>query len=433
MSVTPSPPTSIRQSATFTVVVLTAMNLLNYIDRWVPSAVKPLFQEDLKLSDSETSLPFSAFVVVYMVASPIFGHFAERGRRPLLIAFGVALWSLATAAGAFAQGFATFLLARAMVGIGEAAYATISPALIADHFEPGRRNKILTIFYVATPVGAALGFVLGGLLGKHFGWRAAFLAVGLPGLLVAATALMLPDPPRGRFDEVKETAPPWAEAIRQLRRNPRYLFTVAGYVAVSFAIGGIGEWFPTLLHRDRGFDLGEAGTIAGVGTVVGGLVGTILGGVIAEVLVKRGVREAYLWTSALSLPPAILMAFVAMYVAEGFWGVVVAITLCQVFLWMYNGPVNTLIVNATGPGLRARAFALSIFAIHALGDVISPPIVGAVSDATGNLRLALGLVIGALGVGFVIWTVGARTLTGRGTLDAVDPALQSATTEGQGT
>jgi len=399
-----------RSSASFAVVVLTAMNLLNYIDRWVPSAVKPLFQKDLGLDDAQASLPFSAFVIVYMIASPIFGSLAERGRRPLIIAFGVALWSVATAAGAFATGFVSFLIARALVGVGEAAYATISPALLADHYPPTKRNKILTIFYVATPVGAALGFVLGGYLGEHYGWRMAFLAVGIPGLLVAAVALMLPDPPRGRFDEVKEEPPPWGAALKQLARNPRYVFTVAGYVAVTFATGGIGEWFPTLLYRDRGFTLSEAGSVAGTATVVGGLVGTILGGVLAEGLVKRGVKEAYLWTSALSLIPAALLAAAAMFLVEGRLAVLVCITAAQVFLWMYNGPVNTLLVNSTGPGLRARAFALSIFAIHAFGDVVSPPVIGAVSEETGSLRLAITLVLVALVVGSMIWGIGAARL-----------------------
>ncbi len=397
----------LRTSAGFTVVVLTMMNLLNYIDRWVPSAVKPLFQEDLKLTDTQTSLPFSAFVIVYMIASPVFGSLAEKGRRPLLIAFGVALWSIATAAGALATGFVTFLIARALVGVGEAAYATISPALIADHYEPTRRNTILTIFYVAIPVGAALGFVLGGYLGEHYGWRTAFLAVGLPGLAVAALALLMPDPPRGRFDTDKSAPPPWGEALKLLKKNPRYLFTVAGYVAVTFATGGIGEWFPALLHRERGFSVAEAGSVAGTATVIGGLVGTIAGGVIAEALIKRRVKEAYFWTSALSLVPAIAIAGFAMYGAEGYWQIMVSLTLCQVFLWMYNGPVNTLIVNAVGAGLRARAFSLSILAIHLLGDVISPPIIGAVSEGTGSLSLAVSLVLLALIGGVVIWGVGA--------------------------
>ena len=410
-----------RSSAGFAVIVLTAMNLLNYIDRWVPSAVKPLFQKDLGLTDEQTSYPLTAFILVYMCTSPIFGTLAERGRRPVIIAAGVAIWSLATAAGAMATGFYTFLIARALVGVGEAAYATIAPSLIADHYEPRRRNKILTLFYVATPVGAALGFVLGGYLGQHYGWRTAFLAVGLPGLLVAAVALLLPDPPRGRFDDVKEDPPAWPAALKALRSNPRYLYTVAGYVGVSFAIGGIGDWFPTLLSRDRGFSVEDAGAIAGQATVVGGLVGTILGGVLAEALVRRGVKEAYLWTSALSLVPALVFAVVAIYVADTRTEVLVAIALCQVFLWMYNGPVNALLVNSVGPGMRARAFALSIFAIHAFGDALSPPIIGKVSTVTGNLSLAIGLVLCALVVAILVWTVGATRL-GRERPDVVGQA-----------
>ncbi len=404
-----------RGSAWFAVVVLTAMNLLNYIDRWVPSAVKPLFQKDLGLSDEQSSLPLTAFIVVYMLTSPIFGTLAERGRRPVIIAAGVAVWSLATAAGALATGFYTFLLARALVGIGEAAYATIAPALIADHYEPRRRNRILTLFYVATPVGAALGFTLGGFIGAQpeWGWRGAFVLCGIPGLVVAAIALLLRDPPRGRFDteeERQQAPPPWSQALASLRRNPRYLFTVGGYVAVSFAIGGIGDWFPTLLFRDRGFKLEDAGAIAGQATVIGGLIGTILGGVVAEFLVKRGVKEAYLWTSALSLIPAFLLAGVAVYVAETRTEVVVSIALCQVFLWMYNGPVNALLVNSVSPGMRARAFALSIFAIHAFGDAVSPPIIGKVSSLTGSLPTAIGLVLLALLVALVVWTLGALRL-----------------------
>jgi len=404
----------LKNNATFAVLVLTAMNLLNYIDRWVPSAVKSLFQADLHLDDAQTSLPLSAFVVVYMISSPIFGSLAERGRRPWLIAGGVALWSLATASAALTHTFATFLVARALVGVGEAAYATIAPTLIADHYPPSRRNRMLTFFYVATPVGAALGFVLGGYIGDGWGWRAAFLACGLPGLLVAAVALLMADPPRGRFDGATAAAepPPWGVALRALANNRRYVVTVAGYVAVTFATGGLGDWFPTLLQRERHFDLAAAAQITGVATVVGGLVGTILGGVVSEALVRRGVREAYLWTSALSLVPATVLAAWAMYSARGPVAVGVGITLAQVFLWMFNGPVNTLLVNSTAASMRARAFALSIFSIHAFGDVVSPPLVGAVSDATGSLPLAMGLVLAALVVGAVVWGLGAARLPG---------------------
>ena len=147
-----------RSGARYAIVVLTAMNLLNYIDRYVPSAVKPLFQRELGFTDAQTAYPLTAFVLVYMLTSPIFGSLADRMSRKALIALGVALWSLATAGGALATGLATFILARALVGVGEAAYATIAPSLISDYFPPARRNRMLTVFYVAIPVGAALGF-----------------------------------------------------------------------------------------------------------------------------------------------------------------------------------------------------------------------------------------------------------------------------------
>lgn len=396
------------EGALFAVVVLTAMNLLNYIDRWVPSAVKDLFKEDLKLTDAQTSLPLSAFIIVYMIASPIFGSLADKAPRKVLIAFGVAAWSLATAAAAFADSFVTLLVARAAVGIGEAAYATIAPAILADYFPPEKRNRIFTIFYIATPVGSAIGFVLGGVLGEHWGWRTAFLAVGLPGLLVALLALVMRDPPRGQFDVEQAPAPPWGEALRQLGKNARYLYTVGGYVLVTFATGGIADWFATYLSRHRGFELGAAAGAIGQASVIGGIAGTALGGVLADKL-KGRVREPYFFVSAVAMFPAALLAAVALYGVKTPMGIVVCITFAQVFLWMYNAPVNAMIVNAVDAGMRARAFGLSILAIHVLGDVLSPPLIGAISDATeGNLPLALALVPVFIVLGGIVWLVGWR-------------------------
>lgn len=393
----------------FAVFVLTAMNLLNYIDRWVPSAVKDLFKKDLNLTDAQTSLPLSAFIIVYMIASPIFGSLAERGPRKLIIAFGVAVWSLATAGAAFATGFGTLLLARAMVGIGEAAYATIAPAILSDFFPPEKRNKIFTIFYVAIPVGSAIGFALGGFLGEHWGWRTAFLVCGLPGLLVALLALVIRDPPRGQFDVVKETPPPWTAALKTLAANKQYVVTVAGYTAVTFATGGIADWFPTFLSRDRGMTMDEAGYLVGLVTIVGGLGGTILGGLVAD-QVKKITRQGYLAVSGLAMIPAIILAVVAIYVVRTPMAILGCILFAQVFLWAYNAPVNALLVNSVSMGMRARAFGLSILCIHVFGDVASPPLIGAVNDRIHNLPLSLVMVPVAIAVGAVIWIVGWRTL-----------------------
>lgn len=399
--------TSPAQGARWAVAVLTAMNLLNYMDRFVPSAVKDLFKGDLHLTDAQTSLPLTAFIVVYMFASPVFGTLADRMSRRALIAAGVALWSLATAGAALATGFWTFLVARAFVGIGEAAYATIAPALISDFYPPERRNRIMTVFYVAIPVGAALGFTLGGIAGSAWGWRAAFLLCGLPGLAIALCAFSIREPGRGTFDGGKATAAPsWGEAFAVLRRSPTYVNAVAGYTAVTFAAGGMADWFPTFLSRHRDMDLAEAGSLVGTVTVVGGLAGTACGGLLADVL-RRHTRQPYLALSGLSMLPAAGFAALAL-VVEGKAAVAACILAAQFFLWFYNGPINAILANSVPSAMVARAFAVSILSIHLFGDAISPPIIGAISDATGSLPLGVALVPVTMGVGALVWLVGWR-------------------------
>lgn len=385
------------------------MNMLNYVDRWVPSAVKELFKKDLSLTDAQTAWPLTAFVVVYMIASPIFGAMAERRSRRLLIAFGVAAWSLATAAAALANDFTTFLIARAAVGIGEAAYATLAPSVLADFYPPEKRNRVFTLFYVATPVGSAIGFVLGGVLGEHYGWRAAFLAVGLPGILVAALALLMKDPVRGAFDDKPPEPVSWPVALKALAKNRIYVFTVVGYTLVTFATGGIADWFATFLSRVRGMQLSEADLAIGVSAVVGGLVGTALGGYLADKLAKK-TRQPYLAISGLAMIPAVVLTVIALFVVRAPMAIVGCVLFAQLFLWAYNSPVNALLVNSVEPGLRARAFGLSILCIHLFGDVLSPPLIGMVSDSTGSLEEALIMVPIAIAAGGLVWLVGWRTL-----------------------
>lgn len=409
MTSTPALSRPAAPGALFALLILTAMNMLNYVDRWVPSAVKELFKKDLSLTDAQTAWPLTAFVVVYMIASPIFGAMAERRSRRLLIAFGVAAWSLATAAAALANDFTTFLIARAAVGIGEAAYATLAPSVLADFYPPEKRNRVFTLFYVATPVGSAIGFVLGGVLGEHYGWRAAFLAVGLPGILVAALALLMKDPVRGAFDDKPPEPVSWPVALKALAKNRIYVFTVVGYTLVTFATGGIADWFATFLSRVRGMQLSEADLAIGVSAVVGGLVGTALGGYLADKLAKK-TRQPYLAISGLAMIPAVVLTVIALFVVRAPMAIVGCVLFAQLFLWAYNSPVNALLVNSVEPGLRARAFGLSILCIHLFGDVLSPPLIGMVSDSTGSLEEALIMVPIAIAAGGLVWLVGWRTL-----------------------
>ncbi|HEX7578656.1 MAG TPA: MFS transporter, partial [Thermoanaerobaculia bacterium] len=243
-------------AARWGLAVLTAINLFNYLDRWVvASLVESLKKSDLALNDFQLGLLATGFIVVYTLTAPLFGILGDRGSRPRLLALGVGLWSVATALAGRAQGFVSLFLARSAVGIGEAAYGTISPGLLADYFPKSRRGRVFAVFFVAIPVGSALGYVVGGLVDHRWGWRAAFYVAGLPGLLLALTALTLPDPPRGSQDEegiVPEGPPPSTRKVyRDLFRNTPYLLTVLGYAAYTFAIGGLAFWAPAFLERMR--------------------------------------------------------------------------------------------------------------------------------------------------------------------------------------
>ena len=210
----------------------------------------------MSLNDTQIGWLVPAFMLVYMVAAPLFGAWGDRGARTRPIAIGVFLWSLATALSGLAHDYPQLLAGRALVGIGEAACVAIAPALLADCFAVARRGRVLAIFNMAIPVGSALGYVLGGLIGHHFGWRAAFFVAGAPGMLLAFAVLGLADPPRGAQEpaaaaERPAAMSPVAVYLGLLRRTP-YMLVVLGYAAYTFALGGLALWMPTFLERVRG-------------------------------------------------------------------------------------------------------------------------------------------------------------------------------------
>lgn len=390
--------------------VLTLINLMNYLDRFVVSAlVESLKASEFKPSDTELGMLMTGFIVVYMAASPVFGILGDRFSRPRLMAAGVAVWSAATALAGFANSFFHLFLARAAVGIGEAAYATISPSILADWFPKSLRGRIFAVFFCAIPVGSALGYVVGGLVDRHFGWRAAFFVAGVPGILLAALCLMLKDPPRGGQDGVEgsrpEIPPSVVRTYGDLFSNRPYLLTVLGYAAYTFAIGGIAFWMPAFLERARGVPREEATVTFGAIVVVTGFVGTFAGGWLGDRLLKFN-REAYLWLSGavtlLAVPPTLVALLVPDRVVY-----LPAIIVAEILLFASTGPVNSALVNQVAPGERATAVAMSTFTIHLLGDVPSPPLIGAISDRT-SLPLALLVVPAAIAAGGLIWLGAAR-------------------------
>jgi MFS family permease len=396
------------RSARYALGVLTFINLFNYLDRFVMSAVLDPIKESLHLTDAQLGLIGTGFIVVYMATSPFFGALGDRKKRPPLIALGVAIWSLATTLGGFARGFVTLLLSRSLVGVGEAAYGTIAPALLSDHFPLSRRGRIFAVFFAAIPIGSATGYILGGWAGETFGWRAAFWIAGLPGLLLALLVLLVKDVPRGQNDEAPVHAAHAGSfgAYLDLVRNRTYIFAVLGYAAYTFALGGLAFWMPAFLHRIRGMPLREATVTFGGIAAATGFVGTFAGGWLGDALLKR-TKQSYLWVSGVSA----LLAAPFTYVALSHPHKPVYLTcmiIAETFIFMSTGPINSAIVNAVAPDERATAVGLSVFLMHLLGDVPSPPLIGWLSDRS-TLEHAFLIVPVAIVLCGVIWVWGAMT------------------------
>lgn len=395
--------------------ILAGINLLNYLDRYVVSAVLPdLKQAPLRLTDSELGSLMSGFIIVYMLAAPLFGRLGDRGSRPRPIAVGVFLWSLATGLSGLARNYLQLLGARALVGIGEAAYGTIAPSLLADFFEKRTRGRAFAIFNMAIPVGAALGFIVGGIVRQRFGWHMAFYVAGAPGVLLAIWILRIPDPPRGAKDEQDTEAAAagpgaplpgsWSVYPALLRQRP-YVLTVLGYAAYTFALGGLAYWMPTFLERVRGISAGEASTGFGAIVVATGLIGTFVGGWLGDYWLKFS-RQAYLWMSGWITLLAVPAAYVALCAGAPSVFYPALIT-AELLLFMSTGPINTAIVNLVSPAERASAVALSIFTIHLLGDALSPWMIGALSDSS-SLGTAVLIVPVAVAICAVLWLAAAR-------------------------
>ncbi len=401
--------TPTRRAALWALGVLTSINLLNYLDRYVVSAIVPDLKSALGLTDTALGGLMSAFMLVYMLTAPAFGSWGDRGSRTRPIALGVLVWSLATALSGLAQSYAQLLAGRALVGIGEAAYVAIAPALLADCFASQGRGRVYAVLNMAIPVGAALGYIVGGLVSAHWGWRAAFFVAGVPGMLLAAAVLWLPDPPRGSQDgphapAALARASPLAIYLGLLGRWP-YVVVVLGYAAYTFGLGGLAFWMPTFLERVRHIPPAAATTGFGAIVLVTGFVGTFAGGWLGDHLLRFS-RQAYLWFSGvltLLAVPCALLALLAPSPAVYYPAIVGA----QLLLFMSTGPINAAIVNIAGPLERASAVALSMFAIHLLGDVPSPALIGRVSHLT-SLGEATLIVPAAFAVAGVVWLVAAR-------------------------
>ncbi len=425
--------------------LLLFINLFNYVDRQVLAAIVPSIERSFFGAGAGGSAALQAlqnwcrahlgfkpelaligvlsmaFMVLYMVGAPVFGRLAERHSRWALVGIGVALWSLASGASGLAATFFGLLLTRCFVGVGEAAYGPVAPTLLSDFYPVEKRGQMLSWFYMAIPVGSALGYVLGGaiaassigdlgarVLGIHAeSWRWAFFLVVLPGLALGIWAFFMKDPPRGLADGSAAAAPVrigWRD-YTVLLRTPSWIFCTLGMTAMTFAIGGIAFWMPYYLVHRPGAPRSATILFGGV-TCVAGLVATLAGGLAGDRLRARFPGSYFLVSGVAMLVgfPFLLLTLRAPFPSIWVWLFVTCFC-----LFFNTGPTNTILANVTHPSIRAAGFALNIFFIHAFGDVISPVVIGVVGDRY-DMDRAFILVGVLFAVAGVLWLLGARHL-----------------------
>jgi predicted MFS family arabinose efflux permease len=476
--------------------LLIVINLFNYIDRQVLAAVLPrmlldgtMFPPGDPNAQTKAGWLGSAFMVSYMLFSPLFGWMdGHRYRRWIILGLGMSVWSVASGSSGFVTSYWILLLLRCLIGIGEGAYGPVASAMIADMYPPGRRGKAMALFNMAIPVGSALGFLVGAQVAGWFdNWRPAFL-ITFSGLILGAVCFFQKDPPRPPPDSA--AIPGYFTVLMGLLKNRSFILCCLGMTAITFVLGGVAVWAPVyLFQREARFQVVEESfpkltaakpkgggipaevaeklrplidgqtrtftelrqelatrltpeeavlhaeaiysqmatkdspktetltTIFGAIVVLGGLAATAFGTWLGEKLRLR-IRGAYFWVIAGGAFAAVPFYIGFLYSSLGWaWP---CLFFCVFGLFLHTGPAFTLLANVTRTDERATAFAINILIIHALGDVISPPLIGWISDQT-NLQLPFLMMNGMIALGGVLWLSGVKYLDSD-TARAIEPA-----------
>ncbi len=419
--------------------VLFAMNLLNYVDRYSFFAAGTHIQKALRIDDDWFGVLGVAFMIVYTIVSPAMGVMGDRYNRKLLLAGGVGLWSLATVGAAFSADFYHMFFWRALLGLGEASYGAIAPALISDLFPVRERGRAMGVYYLALPVGTAVGFLVGGWIADHLGWQAVFFVVGFPGLLVALAGLFITDPGRGASEGGIASAKPGRPSLKEyfvLFQTPTFLYNTAGMAAVTYATGAYAAWGSTFYQRVHHLSATDAGKWIGLLLVGAGILGILLGMVLPDLL-RKATRRAYLLLAAVAVLVATPLGTLGVLDPET-WTSLGFLFAASVLLSMVLGPCNTVTANVVPANRRATGYASFIFLIHLFGDISSPVVLGWISKQFGkpsvasspigqffssigakpvdtpegvtNLTVAMLSVLPVLVLGFIFFLLGSRHL-----------------------
>jgi MFS family permease len=384
-----------RGYARYVLAVMVAINFLNYMDRWVASAASPLIQKEFHLSDSFVGLLGSAFLLVYAIAALPFGYWADRGVRKVVIGVGVAIWSLATLVTGFARNFTQLFLSRAVLGIGEAGYYPAGTSLLSDYFPKEERGRMLSVWNVGSAVGIAVGFAGGGYVAEKFGWRNAFFFAAVPGIICALLAFTMREPLRGSAEKrgpaLAKTYDASVRKFLELMRIPTLRATILSQTLLYFVLASNAFWLPILLNRRFNMTVSQAGLLAGVVIVLGGLIGTLGGGWLSDHL-GRNSPKAYLQVGIAGFLVGavfIVIALIAPLTIGPIPVFIPAFLIAVVSIYLYQGPFAAISQAVVSPSLRASAVTMLLFVSHVFGDSHSTFDIGYLSERIGSLQVAL--------------------------------------------
>jgi predicted MFS family arabinose efflux permease len=366
----------------YVLVILFLVYVSNFVDRQILSILLDPIKQDLGASDTQMGfLTGFAFALFYTFAGIPIARLADRGVRRSIIAMGLTVWSLMTAASGLASSYTQLALARVGVGIGEAAGSPPSHSLISDYFPPERRATALGFYSTGIYFGILVGFFGGGVINEYWGWRAAFLIVGLPGLLLALVVrFTIKEPPRGHSEQgvVDDSTDSVADVARHLFSRRSFVFLSLGASLHAFAGYGFGTWVPPFLGRVHGMGTAEIGTWVGLIAGLGGATGAFLGGRLTDKLGQHDKRY-YVWVPAFSSIVGLPFVFPFLLMDDVHTALIIYIP-AVVFGAAYLGPTFAVTQALVKVRMRAVASSILLFIINIIGLGAGPQVVGVLND-----------------------------------------------------
>ena len=370
-----------RGRTVFALTLLFAVNTMNFFDRQILGAVTEPIRKEWGVSDTMMGVLGTAFTLIYAAVGLPFGRLTDKARRTRLLAGGVFIWSLLTAASGIAMNYWQLFTYRLGVGVGEATCAPAATSLIGDLYPANKRAKALSIFMLGLPIGIALSFAVSGWIAHSYGWRYAFYVAGIPGLICAIAALKIHEPARGATEihdigSMKREGSPFLLVLS----IPTMWWLILSGALHNFNMYAIGSFLSPFLQRYHGMDIRQAGFVSMVVYGLSGVPGLILGGIAGDAVMRRR-ADGRLLVGALSIFISVPFIFFALGAQKG--EMVTFITLMGIgigVMYAYYSTVYSAIQDVIEPSLRGTAMALYFFAMYVLGASLGPVGTGFASD-----------------------------------------------------